>query len=101
MNYDNTNTGLLARNDRKTTDNHPDFTGTINVDGVDYWLSAWTKEGKPGSKLEGRRYFSLSVKAKDAPQQPQQRQQPQRQQAETDSDIPFNSYAPRKASYVV
>ena len=67
MAYDNTNSGILARNDRKEQDNHPDFTGTINVDGVDYWLSGWTKEGKEGSKMEGRKFFSLSVKPKDAP----------------------------------
>lgn len=85
MSYDNTNSGILARNDRKESDNHPDFTGSINVDGVDYWLSAWTKEGKPGSKMEGRKFFSLSVKPKDAPA-------PQRKPSRTpgaDDSIPF------------
>ena len=67
MAYDNTNSGILSRNERKEQDNHPDFTGTINVDGTDYWLSGWTKEGKEGSKMEGRKFFSLSVKPKDAP----------------------------------
>ena len=67
MAYDNTNSGILSRNERKEQDNHPDFTGTINVAGVDYWLSGWTKEGKEGSKMEGRKFFSLSVKPKDAP----------------------------------
>lgn len=66
MPYDNTNSGILARNDRKQQDSHPDFSGSINIEGVEYWLSGWTKEGKPGSKLEGKRYFSLSVKPKDA-----------------------------------
>lgn len=65
MSYDNTNSGMLSRNDRKEQDNHPDFKGTINVEGVEYWLSGWTKEGKPGSKMEGKKYFSLAVKAKD------------------------------------
>jgi hypothetical protein len=27
--YDNTNKGILGRNDRKTQDNHPDFSGSI------------------------------------------------------------------------
>ncbi len=66
MTYDNTNSGILYRNDRKERDTHPDFTGTINVEGVDYWLSGWAKEGKPGSKMEGRKFFSLAVKPKDA-----------------------------------
>jgi len=65
MSYDNTNSGMLARNDRKESEKHPDFKGSINVDGKDYWVSAWVKEGKPGGKMEGRKYFSLSVTPKD------------------------------------
>lgn len=66
MTYDNRDSGILARNERKESDNHPDFTGQINVGGVDYWLSGWIKEGKPGGKMEGKKFFSLSVKPKDA-----------------------------------
>lgn len=65
--YDNTNSGILARNERKETDKHPDFTGSINVDGTEYWLSAWVNEGKPGGKMEGKKYFSIKVNPKDAP----------------------------------
>lgn len=80
--YDNTNSGALFRNDRKTQDNHPTHTGSINVDGKDYWLSAWVKDGKSG------KFFSLSVKAKDA--QPQQaKSQPAQQDDAFDQDIPF------------
>ena len=67
MSYDNTNSGMLARNDRKEKDTHPDFKGAINVDGKDYWLSAWVKEGKEGGKMAGKKFFSLSVSPKDAP----------------------------------
>ncbi len=62
-NYDNTNRGILGRNKRKTEDRHPDFTGNINVDGREYWLNGWIKERKDGSG----KFFSLSVKPKDAP----------------------------------
>jgi hypothetical protein len=65
--YDNTNSGILARNDRKTTDKHPDFSGSLNVAGTDYWLSGWVNEGRAGSKMEGKKYFSLKVTPKDAP----------------------------------
>lgn len=65
MAYDNTNSGMLMRNDRRATDKHPEFTGSLNVDGVDYWVSAWVNEGKPGSKIEGKKYFSLKVNRKD------------------------------------
>ena len=68
MAYDNTNTGILARNERKEKDTHPDFAGSINVEGVEYWLSGWTKEGKEGSKMQGKKFFSLSLRAKDEQQ---------------------------------
>jgi hypothetical protein len=62
--YDNTNRGVLFRNDRKETDNHPDYKGSVNVGGEEFWLSAWINEGKPGSKMEGQKYMSLSVQPK-------------------------------------
>jgi hypothetical protein len=75
MSYDNTNSGMLARNDKKETEKHPDFKGSINVDGVDYWLSAWVREGKEGGKMAGRKYFSLSVSPKEQAPAPQKKAQ--------------------------
>lgn len=75
MQYDNTNRGTLFRNDRKETDNHPDYNGSINVGGQEFWLNAWIKTSSKGTK-----FMSLSVKPKDQqPAQPQ-RQQPTQQQ---------------------
>jgi hypothetical protein len=67
MAYDNTNSGLLARNDKQGNDSRPDYRGSINVDGTEYWLSAWIKTGRDGTKLAGQKYMSLSVQPKDAP----------------------------------
>jgi hypothetical protein len=63
--YDNTNSGMMARNERRTTDKHPEFSGSINVEGVDYWLSAWVNEGKAGGKMEGKKYFSIKLSRKE------------------------------------
>lgn len=79
--YDNTNSGALFKNDDKATDKHPDYRGNINVDGTDYWLSAWLKTSKSGSK-----FMSLSVQPKDKksskPRQSHNDDGP-------DSDLPF------------
>jgi hypothetical protein len=64
MAYDNTNSGLLARNDKQGNDSRPDYRGSINVDGREYWLSAWIKTGRDGTKLAGQKYMSLSVQPK-------------------------------------
>jgi uncharacterized protein (DUF736 family) len=58
--YDDTNRGALFKNDKKETDRHPDYRGSLNVNGTDFWISAWLKESKNGVK-----YMSLSVTAKD------------------------------------
>lgn len=53
------NTGSLFKNDRKEADNHPNMTGSALIGGVEYWVSAWTKEGDKG------RWQSLAFKPKD------------------------------------
>jgi len=47
--------GSLFKNIRKTTDNHPDYNGSIMLNGKEHWLSAWVKEGPKG------KFFSVSV----------------------------------------
>ena len=61
--YDNTNRGIFGRNERKTQDTHPDFTGSVNVGGVEYWLDGYKKERKDGSGS----FLSLRVKPKEEP----------------------------------
>ncbi len=91
MAYDNTNTGMMYRNEEKEEDKHPDFRGFINIDGEEYWLSAWIKEGKEGGKMEGKRFFSMSFKPKEQRQQkPAPKPAPRKNAVdEMDDDIPF------------
>ena len=60
MAYDKTNTGGLWKNQKRKTDTHPEYTGSINIEGKEYWLSAWVKDHAKG------KYFSLSAKPKEA-----------------------------------
>lgn len=41
--YDNTNTFILFPVKERKTDKHPEFTGTININGVEYWLNGYNK----------------------------------------------------------
>ena len=63
--YVNTDRGVLYRNENKTSENHPAYSGSVNVAGTDYWLSGWIKE----SKKDGKKFFSLSVRPKGDPKQ--------------------------------
>ena len=60
MAYDNTNRGALFANKERRGENDPNARGTLNVGGVEYWVSAWTKTSKAGD-----RYQSLSVTPKE------------------------------------
>jgi hypothetical protein len=89
MAYDNTNSGILARNENRKTDNHPEFTGSLNVDGVDYWVSALVNEGKAGGKMEGKKYFSLKINRKEQNVGGTVRSTPATSRYDSIDDIPF------------
>jgi hypothetical protein len=61
--YDNTNTGALFKNNRRTSPTQPEWNGSSNIEGVEYWINAWVKE----SKKDGSKFFSVSYRRKDAP----------------------------------
>lgn len=100
MAYDNTNRGAIFRNTKKEKETHPDYTGTINVEGVEYFIDGWLKETKTEPK---KKFFSFSLKRKNkqsghqsAPQQQRQQPPPQRRpppppidDTPSEEDIPF------------
>jgi hypothetical protein len=65
--YDNTNRGVMFKNDQGGNPKRPQYRGSLNVDGTDYNLSAWVRE----SKKDGSKFLSLTVEPKqDAPRKP-------------------------------
>ena len=76
------NQGALFKNERKEQDTHADYNGSIRVDGHDYWLNAWVKEGAKG------KFFSLSVKRKDGTAARPEKATPAVSRS-LDDDVPF------------
>jgi len=48
--------GTLFKNDRKQSDNHPDYTGSIMIGGVEKRIAGWVKTSRGGV-----RYLSVSI----------------------------------------
>jgi len=73
MEYDNKNRGQIWKNDKKETEKHPDFTGSLNVDGVEYWVSGWKRKEGQSDKAPA---LSFTVKPKEEKQSAKPAYQP-------------------------
>ena len=86
-NYDNTNRGSIWKNDDKQKDTHPDFKGSLDVNGVEYWVSAWKRKEGANPKAPA---LSFSIQPKEQATQESTSQSSQSfQQPEYEDDIPF------------
>jgi hypothetical protein len=59
--YDNSNTGILFRNDHKESEKHADYKGSLNAAGHDFWLDGFVRT----SKKDGSKFLCLKLRAKD------------------------------------
>ena len=50
------NTGAIFKNTNKKAEAHPDYKGTINVDGVEKEIALWIKQSSKGTN-----HFSVSI----------------------------------------
>ena len=76
--------GSLFKNDRREKDTHPHAKGSALINGVEYWVSAWTKESRDGQK-----YQSLSFTMKNADQTGSYARQEPARQDDLSDEIPF------------
>jgi uncharacterized protein (DUF736 family) len=60
-NYDNNNSGAIFKNDKRETENHPMYKGSLNVEGKEYWVSVWVNT----SQKSGQKYMSLKLNPKE------------------------------------
>jgi len=80
MEYDDTNKGVLFKNDKKGNEKAPDYTGKMNVNGKEMRLAAWIREGAKG------KFMSLSM---SDPQEKKPAKPASLKIEELDDDAPF------------
>jgi hypothetical protein len=81
-NYDNNNRGSIWKNEDRKSDTHPQFKGSAEVNGVEYWVSGWLRKADANPKAPA---MSFSFTAKE--QQSQQSQAAPKQAPANDFDL--------------
>lgn len=78
--------GSLFKNKKREKDTHPNSQGSCRIDGVDFWISGWTKTDKNGDP-----WISLAFKRKEEQKTdaPSDRQRAETAVQEMDEDVPF------------
>jgi len=72
--YDNTNSGVLFKNEDKQSEKHADYRGELNAAGIDYRVDGWVRTSRKGTK-----FISFKLKPKNSPAQ----------KPDIDDSIPF------------
>lgn len=84
--YSNENKGALFVNEKKDSEKFPDYNGSINIGGKEYWLSGWKKK----SEKTGKSFLSLSVREKqDTPRQSSEPTRKAKPVDDFDDSMPF------------
>jgi len=75
------NSGVLFKEREKKNPNSPDYKGNIRVNGQEFWLSAWIKDGKNG------KFMGLALSPKE--EQAKAPAKSSKKIEDMDDDIPF------------
>ena len=86
--YDNNLSGVLFKNDKGDNEKRPDYKGSAEIEGVQYWVSAWIREGAKG-KFMSMKYERKEQQAATAPQAAQAAPIASAGYGAIASDIPF------------
>lgn len=83
----NNGSGFIFKNDRKQSENHPDYRGTIKTpEGDEFDISLWVKSNSKGS------YFSVAVNPPYVPEEKEQQAPPKsapKADYKKNDDLPF------------
>tara|TARA_A200000159_G_C7174721_1_gene276922 strand:+ start:456 stop:725 length:270 start_codon:yes stop_codon:yes gene_type:complete len=84
--YDNTNKGAIWKNTDKKKDTQPDFKGSIDVEGVEYFLNAWKRREGASEKSPA---LNFSVMKKESNNEIPFPKEEEKRDNITQDDIPF------------
>lgn len=88
--YDNNLTGVLFVNDKQGNEKRPDWKGSAEIDGVNYWVSGWARESARGPLISLKLEKKEQQTAAPKPASPAPAYVPQAAPAPDDDDIlPF------------
>ena len=89
MEFDNTNKGSVWKNDKRASDRHPHFRGSINVEGKEYWLAIWKNDRKGNERAP---LMKVTVTPKDQISEAQEKHSMAKANAyieDLDDEMPF------------
>ncbi len=82
-------TGSLFQNTEKRSENFPDYSGSMRIDGADWWISGWKKTSR-----DGKTFLSLAFKRKDGTSARPDAQEFVREAQKRFSDASFDDEVP-------
>lgn len=66
-NYDNNNRGSIWKNEDRKSDSHPQFKGSAEVNGVEYWVSGWLRKAGANPKAPAMSFSFTAKEQQSAP----------------------------------